>query len=541
MSSYSQQHDVPQTTGSVSNTPAVPSINTAAAGNISGAPSLSNSASHSTLTSTLSHQQPSAPSPNNPNLAAPVCDNENYIWGPTAKIDEQYSFLRPLGAGQYGNAREAVHNASGIHVAIKTINKSRFRFDRKYQSEAMRNEIKITRSLDHPNVIKLYDVFEDDIELHLVMELCRGGELFDRIKSKRQYGEREARIVLRQIASALVCLHEHKIAHCDLKPDNFLFTSPDDDSGVKIIDFGMARSLQRREFLKHLRGTPYYIAPEVLDGQYSEHCDMWSFGVVMFVMLFGFPPFHGANDKEIFQAIRVGFTPEQQKGWGPWFPITINCSHGARDLISRLLTKDPVSRLTAQEVLEHPWTQGKDIPAHPLPLTVVTNLNNFVRKTHFANEILSYLTQSSMSTEEYLSLARTFRYIDRNQDGTLSVEEFRQALIETEHRPINVAQLERIVQLADLDGDGTISWKELLLATTARRLAAKEDRLWASFKALDLDEDGKLSVEELEKALGYPPDKIRALIAEVDTDHNGSVDYEEFLSIFAQFDSPGLQ
>jgi len=458
----------------------------------------------------------------------------HYIVGLTEPVQSKYEFGKLLGSGQYGSACVATCKKTGRKVAIKTISKSRFRScDIAYQYESMRNEIAIMRSVDHPHIIKLLDVCESETELHLVMELCEGGELFDRIKEKRQYSEKEAQKVLRQICLGLETLHSRKIAHCDLKPDNFLFVDKSEDSPVKIIDFGMSKALRRREYMKHLRGTPYYIAPEVLQGEYTEHCDMWSFGVVMFVMLFGFPPFHGDSDPVIFNRIRAGFDPTVKKGWGPWFPAQCPVSAAARDLISKLLTKDASARLSAKETLEHPWMQGKDVPLHPLPVTVVSNLNNFVRKSRFTNEILCYLTQSSMHTDEYVALAKTFRYIDKNNDGTLSVEEFKQALMETENRVLDDAQLKAAVELADMDGDGTISWKELLLATTARRLAAKEERLWNSFKKMDLNNDGKLSVQELELALGKDADEVRALIAEVDKDNNGMVDYDEFLSIFS--------
>jgi len=176
------------------------------------------------------------------------------------------------------------------------------------------------------------------------------------------------------------------------------------------------------------------------------------------------------------------------------------------------------------------------VPLHPLPLTVVSNLNNFVRKTRFSNEILAYLTQSSMQTDEYVALAKTFRYIDKNNDGVLSVDEFRQALVETENSSLDEHALIKAIQHADMDGDGTISWKELLLATTARRLAAKEERLWNAFRKMDLNGDGRLSVSELEQALGKDASEVKALISEVDSDNNGEVDYEEFLSMFGAFE-----
>ncbi len=298
----------------------------------------------------------------------------------------------------------------------------------------------------------------------------------------------------------------------------------------------MSKTIRRREYLKHLRGTPYYIAPEVLDGQYAEHCDMWSFGVIMFVMLFGFPPFHGDSDPVIFNKIRAGFNPVVAKGWGAWFPAATSISAAARDLIAKLLTKDPAARCSARECLEHPWMQGTDVPLQPLPSMVLTKINALVKKTKFSNAMLSHLTQTSMSREEYLALAKTFRFIDKNNDGVLTVDEFKQALSETDNKSIDESTIRSIIVAADMDGDGTISWKELLLATTARRLAAKEERLWRSFKQMDLDGDGKLSVSELRQALGKDAEEVKQLIAEVDKDQNGMVDYDEFLSMFETYE-----
>lgn len=461
--------------------------------------------------------------------------SSKYIVGKTEDVSAKYDMGKVLGSGQYGRASIATSKKTGQRVAIKTIDKSRFRSDIAYQFEAMANEIDIMRKLDHPNIIKLVDVLESENELNIVMELCEGGELFDRIKEKRQYSEKEAQEVLRQICLGLDTLHSRRIAHCDLKPDNFLFVDKKSDK-IKIIDFGMSKELRRRQYLRHVRGTPYYIAPEVLDGQYSEHCDMWSFGVIAFVMLFGFPPFHGDTDPVIFNKIRIGFDPSVRSGWGAWFPSATPVSSAARDLISRLLTKDPAIRLTSKETLEHPWMQGKDVPLAPLPSMVLTKINALVKKTKFSNAMLTHLTQKSMSEEEYLSLAKTFRFIDKNNDGVLTIDEFKQALKETDNKSVDEASIKAIIQQADMDGDGTISWKELLLATTARHLAAKEERLWRSFKSLDLNGDGKLSVDELRGALEKDTEEIKALIAEVDKDQNGMVDYDEFLSMFEAYD-----
>jgi len=274
----------------------------------------------------------------------------------------------------------------------------------------------------------------------------------------------------------------------------------------------------------------------VLDQCYTTACDMWSLGVIMFVMLFGFPPFHGDSEQVIFAKIRRGFDATTRKGYGAWFPESISCSPAAKDLMRKLLTRDPLARLSSKECLEHPWMQGVNVPLHPLPGMVLQKLTSFVKKTRFANAMLCHLTQLSMTKEEYDALAKTFRYIDKNGDGVLTVEEFKQALAEADKKHVDEDTIRQIIASSDMDGDGTISWKELLLATTARRYAAKEERLYESFRSMDLNNDGKLSVSELRLALKLSDDEVKELIAEVDVDQNGEIDYDEFYQVFCARD-----
>ncbi len=216
---------------------------------------------------------------------------------PTPNIWTVYKQGRDIGQpGQFGRACVVTHLATGQERAVKIISKSKFSqpADRKLHFAELRTEIEIMQNLKHDNIIQLFEAFENATELYIVMEVCTGGELFDRIKAQPDgaYSEKDAVGVLRQIARGLQYLHSNKVAHFDLKPDNLIFVSSAKESPLKIIDFGMARHVKRRHFFKSLRGTPYYIAPEVLKGHYTEHADMWSFGVLMFVMLFGYPPFY---------------------------------------------------------------------------------------------------------------------------------------------------------------------------------------------------------------------------------------------------------
>jgi len=282
-----------------------------------------------------------------------------YVLGkPNLRLKKKYEFDRQIGEpGQYGVAHVAkkrLEDGSEKTVVVKTISKGRFfRGSLKYLRRAfgnLRNEIKIMKETKHKNIINFEDAFEDKDNLYIAMEACFGGELFDRIQQvqeKRGFSELEASLILKQIFEGLAYLHsEVKVAHCDLKPDNFLFKDKKEDSEVKIIDFGMAKFL-KNEFYRDLCGTPYYIAPEVWEGKYASACDMWSMGVITFIMLYGYPPFHGQvpgkgqSDERIKQQIQKGFTPIVKEGFGQHFPARPKRSEASRKFIAKLLVSDP--------------------------------------------------------------------------------------------------------------------------------------------------------------------------------------------------------
>jgi len=451
-------------------------------------------------------------------------------------IEKQYTLGEQLGQpGQFGHAVLATHKLTHQKRAVKVISKSKFSraSDKKLHFQELRNEIEVMRKMNHKNIIRLHEVYESANELYLVMDCCSGGELFDRIKSQPDgnYAEADAAVVLRQICEGLKYMHEHKIAHCDLKPDNFLFQTDDKHSALKIIDFGMSKWVKRRKYFKSLRGTPYYIAPEVIQGRYTEHCDMWSVGVVMFVMLFGYPPFHAEADADIFRLILAGFDPVTKKGYKAHFPADIPCSDNAKDLMARLLTSDTAKRLTAAEALEHPWMTG-GASKTPLVKTVLNNLKDFTATSKFKTGILKIMTDS-MSDTELKELKAVFKELDANGDGQITVSELSQAL----EKAGSSARKEEILALlsaADIDGDGNLSYDELLMTSVGRKISAKEERLWEAFCRLDLNRDGKLSAAEIEQVLGVADkDEVAQMIKEVDIDGDGEVDFDEFLNLWS--------
>ena len=263
------------------------------------------------------------------------------------RLKDSYKLGSKLGEGSYGKVRRGVSLKTGEEVAVKSILKKNIR-----RIETLKREIKIMLQLDHRNIVKLHDVFEDNTHLHIVMELCTGGELFDSIVEQGSYSESDAAELLQQILGAVAYLHGNHVAHRDLKPENFLFSSKDKDATLKIIDFGLSRFYKDKAYMKTRVGTPYYIAPEVLKKQYDQACDLWSVGVIMYILLCGYPPFWGNTEKDIFQRIKLGKFDYPKEEWS-------KISDSAKQLIERLLDVNPATRITAVEALEHPWLESK--------------------------------------------------------------------------------------------------------------------------------------------------------------------------------------
>ena len=233
-------------------------------------------------------------------------------------------------------------------VAIKSIDKSKVE-----DMNDITREIDIMKMVSHPNIIQLFEIFDEQKKMHLVLELVTGGELFDRIVAKSSYTEREAANTIGTLCSALGHLHALKIVHRDLKPENILYASPAEDAAIKVADFGLARMVSSSDMMKTACGTPGYVAPEILNnkGYDSAAVDMWSTGVILYILLCGFPPFYEEELPALFDQIlhaRYDFP-------SPWWD---SISKEAKSLVQALLTLDPKKRMTADEVLKQPWVTG---------------------------------------------------------------------------------------------------------------------------------------------------------------------------------------
>mmetsp|Transcript_26000 Transcript_26000/g.53380 ORF Transcript_26000/g.53380 Transcript_26000/m.53380 type:complete len:346 (-) Transcript_26000:9-1046(-) len=272
----------------------------------------------------------------------------------TTTLEEKY-LVKPyiLGCGRQGSVRECVNRHTGRRLAVKSIRKS----DPAVHPRNLIREATLLAEVKHPHIIPFVEVCEDDENFHIITEICEGGDLFDRTSSEASNGdegcfsELQAARILYEILHAVRYLHQHNVLHRDIKPENILFQTLDENSPIKLIDFGLARKHfphKGEPPLTSVSGTPYYIAPEVLRKSYDKACDVWSVGVIAHILLCGQPPFNGANGKVICRSVVIDPVRFSSKVWK-------DISVSAKDFVARLLRKDPKKRLTAEQALRHPW------------------------------------------------------------------------------------------------------------------------------------------------------------------------------------------
>lgn len=366
-----------------------------------------------------------------------------------------------------------------------------------------------------------------------MMELCTGGELFDRIVDEAPAGfdELKAATYIRQILAALCYLHKQNFAHRDVKPENFLLSSRAPDASLKIIDFGLAYHFESGSKMSTKSGTAYYVAPEVLKGSYNERCDIWSAGVISFILLCGYPPFSGDADADILKKVREGAFEFRSPEWDP-------ISQGAKNLVTQMLTVDPNLRPPAQTLLGSPWLKFKGTPAAaPIAKDFVSRLQGFRTHAKLKKVALTAVAQQ-LPDDDIEALQKMFKSLDKNGDGTLSPEEIREGL--TQQGLKVPTAFEDILKSIDCNGSGALDYTEFVAATIDKKLYMQRDVCWAAFRIFDLDGDGKITREELGKVLSggnvqqaLGAGKIDKMIQEVDKDGDGCIDFEEFFAMMA--------
>eukprot|EP00252_Welwitschia_mirabilis_P002112 TRINITY_DN12027_c0_g3_i1.p1 TRINITY_DN12027_c0_g3~~TRINITY_DN12027_c0_g3_i1.p1 ORF type:complete len:585 (+),score=107.62 TRINITY_DN12027_c0_g3_i1:198-1952(+) len=443
----------------------------------------------------------------------------------TENLRDLYTLGRRLGQGQFGTTYLCIEKGTDKVYACKSIAKRKLLSPE--DVEDVRREIQIMHHLaGHPNVVTIKGAYEDVASVHLVMELCAGGELFDRIIARGHYSERKAAELTRTIVGVVEACHSLGVMHRDLKPENFLLSSADEDSPLKATDFGLSIFFKPGQIFSDVVGSPYYVAPEVLKKCYGPEADIWSAGVILYILLSGVPPFWAETEQGIFEQVLNG---ELDFESDPWPAI----SDSAKALIKNMLDRDPKKRPTAHEVLCHPWIRDDGVaPDKPLDSAVLSRLKQFSAMNKIKKMALRVIAES-LSEDEIAGLKEMFKMMDTDNSGAITFDELKDGLKRVGAN-LTESEIRALMEAADIDNSGTIDYREFIAATLHLNKMEREENLSSAFAYFDKDGSGYITIDELQQAcqdLGIDDGRLEEMIQEVDQDNDGRIDFNEFVAM----------
>ena len=463
-------------------------------------------------------------SKSNKDISQVFVDYKTFIKGkPYSELNKEYKQGIDIGEGGFGKVRTIIHKKTGQLRAMKLIKKSK---------EFNLDEIDNLMLLNHPNILKLYEYYYDEKEnLYIITEYIRGEELFNKIQENGAFSEVDSAIIIKSVFQAIAYCHSRGIIHRDLKPENILVPTGKtkiDYTLLKIIDFGASVLKKDDGKISFRFGTPYYIAPEVLLESYNEKCDVWSIGVILYLLLLGQAPFDGDDDNIICQKIvqeEIDYENSKIKSLSP----------EAVDFMKKLLEKDPEKRISSSQALEHEWL--KKFAPHTkvnraFSRKIYKNLSNFREESQLSTAVVTFITNYLMSDDELKLLKKMFFELDVKGVGVITREELFKGMEECFDRKITHEEVDEIFGNIDYDNNGTISFDEFVKAAIDKKKLLTEEKLKAAFSLFDRNGDGDIEAKELKEVIGddnTKEDNIwMQMIKEVDLDGNGVIDFEEF-------------
>ena len=455
-----------------------------------------------------------------------------------------YELCNYIGKGGFGRVYKVRHKLSNQYRAMKII---QCKSSSEHHSITINKEINILKNLDHPNIIKVYEFYSSEKYVYIINELCTGGELFDKIVDVKHFSELVACNIMRQLFSAVAYCHENGVIHRDLKPENILIENSEEKDKdffhIKVIDFGTCEILKKKKLTEQI-GTSFYIAPEVLKNGYNEKCDLWSCGVILYILLCGSPPFYGKNEKEIFRKILDGNFTFRHKIWN-------KVSNEAKNLVLKLLQVNPTKRISAKEALEDVWFQknfnlnntligNQNINNYKI---FIKNITEFYAEQKLQQATLAFLVHNFAPKEELNELKKIFFAFDKNGDGKLSKEEFVKGLTNNNNNLNSILKsdgsIEGLLKNIDSDNNGYIGFEEFLIASINKEKILTEKNLKLAFDVFDRDKSGGISQNELKYILGEnnvtaKENLWQKMIQQIDLNQDGQISYEEFYKMMME-------
>lgn len=450
-----------------------------------------------------------------------------------------YEILKKLGEGSYGKIYKVKNKDTEEIRAMKQMDKIKIQ----QNLELFKNEIEIMSILDHPNICKLFEVYEDSKFFYLIIEYCEGGELLDRITKKQKegkcYTEKEAAVIFKQLIEAIEYIHEIGVIHRDLKPENILFSTKYENSPIKIIDFGISKNLSKLDPNKKIKlsskvGTVYYMSPEIIKGSYTELCDVWACGIILYILLCGYPPFSGANDKEIYNRIKECKLEFPQNEWK-------KISKNAKELIKKIICPEK-NRIDASQILRDKWFKNKTFESS-INVKGILNLNNLYFQEKITNKIKKKVYNfliSNLNENEIKNDKKIFQSIDNKNKNFITFDELKVAFEENKINKNQYIQIIDFFKNNNTENDGKIYFNEFLGGIMDLTLLQKEGKLIEAFKVYDPLNLGKIPVKKFKEILNVNDDDIKSddmlkqFIKTNEKTKENNIDYIQFVKIVFQ-------
>ncbi len=446
-----------------------------------------------------------------------------------------YDFDRgkDIGSGHYGTVRRARLKIEPTKTyAVKTVDKAKLKGD----INILRNELEMLRSADHPNIIQFFEIFQEEQRFHFVMEYCEGGDITTRLETAGPYEESKAREIIFQTLLSINHLHSLGIIHRDIKPDNFLFKSKTSGSStIKLIDFGLSKRAPSHGKLKSVLGTPYYVAPEILERKgYDGKCDVWSAGVMMYLLLAADFPFKGQTQQATFDKIKkdtynLSATEQLRR-----------LSTQGRNVLAKLLAKDPNKRYTAREALRDPWfdqlnmdlnERGKKI----LNRSLLDRLRTFKAESKFVKEVIRLLVMIHDDVKEVIDLKDAFFYLDVLSNGVINDIELKKAFTDMGYQ-ISDTEVEEIIHSLEVRTHNVVSYTEFVMGCIDSSFYTNSKYLQEAFHRFDINQDGYISYGDISDCFSrfgveMPREEILKMLTDGDLDKDSRISFTEFTKL----------
>ena len=465
-------------------------------------------------------------------------NNDVIVSGNEINPEKIYIKKKLLGNGAFGEVWLVHHKDLDRDFAMKIIKK---RKNRASEEKEILNEIEILKKLDHPKILKIIDFYSTTKKYYIITEYCPEGELFNEIIKVGKFDEGQAAFIINQILKVITYCHKMNIIHRDIKPENIMITNREKNGclQVKLIDFGTAKIFEKGQKENKYVGSSYYMAPEILKRKYDEKCDLWSIGVILYILLTGRPPFDGNDDDEILENVKKGVYDK----WAYPFPLL---SPHAKDLIYKLLQYDPKKRLSAEEALEHPWFKTAEFKkkdkvntiAPELARELIQNMTKYRSDNMLKCAVIAYLVHHITNTEECFEASKLFIKIDLNSDGRIEKHELIQGF--EKYWGISKEEAKEKVDLIfaniDTDFNGFIEYEEFVRAAVNSSIFMSQNYLKFAFNYFDRDSSGDITFEEIKKRFiqnskntNPKVDKeLKEIFDSIDINGDGSISFGEF-------------